>query len=238
LRAESPRVHIVAGSAGQSFMANLLLAAGAVPSMTMAPDEVAELALRSDALLVNFGIADMAMRQAVPAAVMAAQRTGRPWCLDPAMVDRSEPRLMLALDLMARRPAIVRCTGAEFAALEGNLADEASIRAAASYGTVVAVSGDVDTVSDGARLVRVANGHPLMQRIMGIGGAGTALAAAFAAIEPDALAAAVAAVALLGMAGEMAAERAAHPGSFTVALVDALDAIDDLTIHRRLRIHM
>ncbi|MGB9364572.1 MAG: hydroxyethylthiazole kinase, partial [Xanthobacteraceae bacterium] len=40
LRARSPRVHCITNAVAQAFTANTLLAAGAVPSMTLSPDEV------------------------------------------------------------------------------------------------------------------------------------------------------------------------------------------------------
>jgi hydroxyethylthiazole kinase len=237
LRAEAPRVHSLTNVVAQNFTANLLLAAGAVPSMTVAPDEVTDFATRSDAVLINIGTLDSMQHQAIPLAIAAAEKAGKPWAFDPALIDRSELRLTLALHILAQRPTMLRCNGAEFAALDGNLADEPTVRAfAARHGVVVAITGDVDMVTDGTRLVRIANGHPLMGRVTAVSCAETALVAALMAVEPDALAATVAGLAMLGIAGEMAAERAIRPGSFAVALLDAIDGLDEAAIRQRLRI--
>jgi hydroxyethylthiazole kinase len=40
LRERRPRVHCITNAVAQAFTANMLLAAGAVPSMTIAPKEV------------------------------------------------------------------------------------------------------------------------------------------------------------------------------------------------------
>jgi hydroxyethylthiazole kinase len=104
------------------------------------------------------------------------------------------------------------------------VADAAASAAALSkrVGAVVAVTGATDLVTDGTREVRVANGHPLMGRITGSGCSATALIAAFSAVDPDPLSATATALAFFGLAGEQAGTVAAAPGSFQVALLDAL----------------
>src|SRR5262249_43427063 len=56
--------------------------------------------------------------------------------------------------------------------------------------------------------------------------AGSALVTACLAVEPDAFRAAVAALVIIGVAGELAAEKSAGPGSFAVAIIDALHNLD------------
>src|SRR5919198_4142346 len=92
LRARSPRVHCITNAVAQNFTANVLLAAGAVPSMTISPDEIAEFVERSDALLINLGTLDRGRRESVEAAIEQATDEHRPWVLDPVFVDRSQRR--------------------------------------------------------------------------------------------------------------------------------------------------
>ena len=54
-------------------------------------------------------------------------------------------------------------------------------------GTVVAVSGKVDHLTDGTRLIRVDNGHRWLTKVTGGGCALGALMAAFAATTDDPL---------------------------------------------------
>ena len=75
------------------------------------------------------------------------------------------------------------------------------------HGTVVAVSGPVDHLTDGDRVVRVGNGHPLLTRVTGVGCALGAMMAGFAAVVDDPLLAAVAATATLTVSGDRAAAR-------------------------------
>ena len=64
----------------------------------------------------------------------------------------------------------------------------------------------------------------------------TALMGACLAVERDPLQAAVAGLVLLGVAGEVAAEQAAGPGSLQVALLDALYRLDEATLMARARV--
>ena len=65
LRARAPRVHCITNAVAQNFTANVLLAAGCVPSMTISPEEIAQFVARADALLVNLGTFDAERREAV-----------------------------------------------------------------------------------------------------------------------------------------------------------------------------
>ena len=76
---------------------------------------------------------------------------------------------------------------------------------AKTYGTVVAVTGAEDFVTDGLRAARIANGHALMSRVTGTGCAASAITGAFCAVEKDAFAAAIGALVTFGIAGELAA---------------------------------
>jgi hydroxyethylthiazole kinase len=91
--------------------------------------------------------------------------------------------------------------------------------------TTLAITGPVDLVADGSRVARVANGHPLMGRVTGTGCAATAAIGAFLAVDPDPLRAAATALAYFGLAGEVAAQTAAAPGSFMIQMLDALYTI-------------
>jgi len=236
ITAQPTRIHAITNAAAQVFTANLLLAAGAIPSLTHARDEVEAFTQRADALLVNLGTLDEERKIAIPRAMAAAHEAGRPVVLDPVFVDRSPPRLAFACELLAAQPAILRCNAAEFEALTGASANPDTLRGEASRrGCVIALTGAVDFVTDGERFFEIRNGHPLMARITAMGCAGTALIAAFASREADTLIAASSALLALGIAGEIAGSRAAGPGSFQPAFLDALYALDGATIAQSAR---
>lgn len=233
LRAGCPRVHCITNAVAQNFTANVLLSLGCVPSMTLSAEEIEGFVAGAQALLVNLGTFDAERRQATELAVKAAAGNNIPWVLDPVFVDRSRPRADFARALLARGPAAVRLNRAELAALaDGEASPEAFARAG---GTVVGLSGATDVIADGTRLARVANGHALMAKVTAMGCAASAVTAACLAVEPDAFRAVAGALAIVGVAGELAAEKAAGPGSFAASILDTFYNLDAATLTARAR---
>lgn len=236
LRRQTPVVQCLTNIVVAQWTANVLLAVGAAPAMVDNPHEAGQLAAVAGGVLVNLGTPYDDTVAAMEQAATAASRAGRPWVLDPVAAGVMAWRTSVALRLLAEaRPAIVRGNASEVIALVGGAggrgvdatdpaeaAVEAARQLAAAHGTVVAVSGPVDHLTDGDRLVRVANGHPWLTQVTGVGCALGAMMAGFAAVVPDPLLAAAAATATLTVAADTAAQRARGPGSFAVALLDCL----------------
>mgnify|MGYP002713048259 CR=1 FL=1 len=243
MRAQTPHVHCLTNLVANNLTANVLLAGGATPSMTDARNEVAAFVARADALLVNLGTLDERQKEAMLIAITAANDNKVPWILDPVFAHFSPPRLAFARELLGHGPAIVRGNAYELAAMRSGeaggkqgdaLSDEQTVEYAAATGITIARTGQVDLVSDGARLIRVHNGHPLMARVTGIGCAMTALMAAMRAVEADGLLAAAATLAWAGIAGELAAEQGAGPGMFQPQFIDALSGLGMADLRARI----
>ena len=232
LRAKAPRVHCITNSVAQNFTANILLATGAQPSMTISPEEIGHFVAGADALLVNLGTFDRERAEAIEIAVASASAAKRPWVLDPVLIDRSPRRATLARELLKRRPNVLRLNAAEFATLSGGEGREAF---AIIHSTVVALSGATDFVV-GRQCAELANGHPLMARITAMGCAASALVAACLAVEADAWRAALAGLLILGVAGEIAGEKAKGPGSLAIGILDALHRLDAATLIDRAKV--
>lgn len=227
VRQRTPLVHCITNTVAQAFTANVLLAFGAVPSMTISADEIAEFTARADALVVNLGTFDAARQKAIAIAVETAMGTAKPWVLDPVMIDRSSLRAGLAKILIARKPRAVRLNRAELGALAGGELDGAAVAAfARDNDTTIGLTGDTDLVFDSKRVASLFNGHPLMAKVTAMGCAASALVAACLAVETDPWLATVSALIILGVAGDIAGETAAGPGSFAVDIIDALHALD------------
>ena len=237
LRARSPRIHCITNAVAQNFTANVLLAAGCVPSMTLSSEEIGDFVSGAQGLLVNLGTFDAERRDATKIAVEAVTQRNLPWVLDPVFVDRAARRAAFARELIGRRPTVVRLNHAEFSALADSAPsrDQAMAYARAN-GVVVALSGETDLVTDGNRASAIANGHPLMAKITAMGCAGSAVLAGCLAVEPDAFRAASAALAVMGVAGELAAEQSAGPGSFAVAIIDALHNLNGRALLARAKV--
>jgi hydroxyethylthiazole kinase len=241
IREKRPRVHCITNAVAQNFTANMLLAAGAVPSMTIAQKEVRAFAARADAVLVNLGTFDTERQKASLAAIAVANKRGVPWVLDPVFIDRSPPRAVFAKNLLAKKPRAIRLNAAEFGALSGGKQaketdDAALTKFAKARKTVVGLTGQHDFVHDGTRLATIANGDPLMARVTAMGCVASALVGAALAVEPDAWKATAAALLAIGVAGEVAATRAGGPGSFAVEILDAVYALDRATLMSRARV--
>jgi hydroxyethylthiazole kinase len=179
----------------------------------------------------------------------AAER-GIPVVLDPVGAGATPFRTATARGLArALRPAIIRGNASEIMAVCGDQArtkgvdsTEASGDALAAarelhagFGSVVCISGATDYVVGGPELYRIHNGHPMMTRVTGLGCTATALCGAFAAVNPDPALAAAQAMAVMGVAGELAAEGADGPGSLQVRFLDALYRLTSSDLAQRLR---
>jgi hydroxyethylthiazole kinase len=246
IRERKPLVHQITNYVVMNETANATLALGALPVMAHALEEVEEMASAAGALVLNIGTLSPPWVDAMVAAGRAANAAGAPVVLDPVGAGATSYRSETAKRLVDEvELAVVRGNAAEIATLAGREAEIRGVEslatretaaqlareAARATGAVVAVTGAVDHVSDGGRVVAVANGHPLLASITGSGCMSTAVTGCFLAVRADApLAAAAEALVTFGVAGEDAAREAKGPGSFHAGLYDALHELDPRTI--------
>lgn len=254
VRAAAPLVHSVTNLVVTNLTANVLLALGASPAMVENVEEAGELAAVAGAVVINLGSMSAPRTEAMRAAAQAADRTGTPWVLDPVAVGALTYRSEVARALLAHRPAAIRGNASEIASLAGGagggkgvdstLDSDAALgaarRLALDTGAVVAVTGKVDHVTDGDRVLTVHNGHALLTRVTGMGCSATAAVAACLAVAEragvDRLTAAAHALALFGFAAERAARGAAGPASFQIALIDSLYGLTEAQVLAGVRI--
>lgn len=243
LRESPPLTHCITNTVVTGFTANVLLALGAAPAMVDIVDEAGLFAGVASGVLINLGTPTPEQRAASLEAVAGATAAGTPWVLDPVAIGSLPVRTALAHDLVASRPTAIRGNASEILALAGltaggrgvdatdttDAASDAALALAARHGSVVAVSGPVDLITDGRRVVRVANGDELLTRVTGGGCALGAVMAAFLGTArtagTDPLTAVAAASLVYTIAAERAAARASGPGSFAVELLDALASV-------------
>lgn len=233
IRKNKPRVHCITNDAAHSFTADVLLALGAEPSLTLTRNEVPDFVASSDALLVNLGTLDDQRLAAVPVAVAFAVENRKPWVLDPVFVHRSPGRREYAAALLAEKPTAVRCNQAESAVLSEVNGAEPGRTIADSFETVVAVTGETDMIYGPGCQAEVRNGHARMGQLTAIGCAGSALLAACLAVNEDRFEATVAAMVAWGVAGEVAATNSKGPGTFRPALLDAIHGLKGPMLKRR-----
>jgi hydroxyethylthiazole kinase len=94
----------------------------------------------------------------------------------------------------------------------------------------------VDVVTDGKQVIRVSNGHPMMPYVTGLGCTATAIIGAFAAVNENMLEACANAMVVMGVAGEIAADRSAGPGSLQMHLFDVLYSLARTDINERMQV--
>jgi len=241
IRERKPLIHHITNLVVMNETANATLAIGALPVMAHAREEVAEMVGIAGALVLNVGTLTPELIDSMAVAGRRANELGVPVVLDPVgagatrLRTESVARLLRELKVTIVRGnageiGVVAGAGGEVRGVEsygakGDLV-EVGRRLAKLYGTTAAISGKRDIIVDGQRVGYCDNGHALLTKITGTGCVATTVIAAFAA---------TAGYAALGIAGEVAAERASGPGTFQPALFDALYALDRATILERCR---
>jgi hydroxyethylthiazole kinase len=231
--------------------ANALLALGASPVMVHAQAEVCDMVNIATALVINIGTLSDPWIQAMSLAATRAKERSIPIILDPVGAGATEYRTRTARELLqATPPSIIRGNGSEIMALcreevttkgvDSAAASDLAIASAQSlnreFGSVVCITGEIDYIISQSERVRVRNGDAMMPRVTGLGCTASALCGAFAAVNPDPHMAAAHAMAVMGIAGQIAAETAHGPASLQLHFIDALYQLSETQIQDYLRI--
>ncbi len=251
MRAKNPLVQNITNFVAMNIAANVMLAAGASPAMVHTKEEAGEFARIASALTVNIGTLSPDFLAGMKAAAEAASETGKPWVLDPVAHYATAYRRAALGELMELKPTVIRGNASEIIALAGSrssghgvdsgdsvmAAEGSAIELARQNACVIAVTGEVDFVTDGRRSVRVLGGSALMPRVTALGCSLTCLTGAFAATVPDKpFEATVAALAMFAVAGEGAALTASGPGFFSPIFLDRLAALTGESLDAQARI--
>jgi len=252
LRERKPLVHQITNYVVMNETANATLALGALPVMAHAREEVEEMVGLAGALVLNIGTLSPHWVEAMIAAGKAANAAGIPVVLDPVGAGATRyrtdttKRVLAEVDVTVLRGnqgevATLVGVDAEVRGVEsiaaGDDAAELARLAGRNLGLVASVTGAVDHVSNGERILAVANGHELLATVTGTGCMSSAITGCFlAAKREEPVEAAAEALAAFGVAAEDAARDAEGPGTFHVNLYDALAALDPETLDGRVRI--
>ena len=252
LRETRPLVHQITNYVVMNETANATLALGALPVMAHAGEEVEEMARIASALVLNIGTLSRHWVDAMLLAGRTATERGIPIVLDPVGAGATTYRTETARRILDEvGVTVLRGNVGEIATLVGATAEvrgvesmstgiepaELARAAARTLGVIASVTGPVDHVSDGERVLAVANGDPLLATVTGTGCMSSALTGCFLAAKPgEPLEAAAEALAAFGVAAEDAAVGAEGPGTFHARLYDGLYALDPETLDGRTRI--
>ncbi len=252
VRKRTPLVHNITNYVVMNNTANALLAAGASPVMAHAHPEIQDMVGIAGALVINIGTLDEYWVKSMELAAAKANELGKPWVLDPVGAGATSYRNEVIKTLLALRPAVIRGNASEIISVAGSYtgvtkgvdslheskdAISSSMNLTSQTGSVICISGAEDIVIQELKTAKLSNGHPLMARVTGLGCTASALTGAFVAINPeDPFLASVSAMALLGIAGELAAQKAVGPGSLQLYLLDELYNLSEEVFMKRVRI--
>jgi len=239
LRETKPLIHNITNYVVMNYTANALLACGASPVMAHAVEEVEEMVSFAKALVLNIGTLSPPWIEAMIKAGKKANALQIPVILDPVGSGATRLRTETSRKLLTEISIqVIRGNASEILSLSNSQSEgqtkgvdsvhtvdqatETAMILARELQTTLAITGAVDLITNGYQVCRVLNGHPLMSTVTGTGCTATALMGAFLGVDPDPLQAAATSLAYFGLAGEKAAAGAAAPGSFQIALLDAL----------------
>lgn len=254
VREQKPLVHHITNYVTVNDCANITLGIGASPIMADALEEAADIAGIASALVINMGTLNTRTLQSMLAAGKAANAAGIPVVFDPVGAGASKMRNDAAAQILAEvKVSVLRGNISEIRFVAGLASETKGVDAseadmqnqqeareiaksvALRYNCVAAITGAEDIISDGQKIVSVSNGHPMLSNLTGTGCMCSSLIGSFCGANPkQPLESAVAALLSMGIAGEIAYDRAGAigNGSFRAALHDAISQMDEEQIKK------
>ncbi|WP_058104230.1 hydroxyethylthiazole kinase [Maribacter dokdonensis] len=237
IRSKSPLVHNITNYVVMNNTANALLAVGASPVMAHAKEEVKDIVAISSSLVINMGTLSEKWVESMLMAAAQAKATNTPFVFDPVGVGASAYRTEVAQKIIETAiPNVIRGNASEIMALakltnstkgvdstmDNQDAIEGATLLAKQLNNTVVISGAIDYIITADTISKIENGSPLMAKITGMGCTATAMVGACLGVEENTHLAAVAAMAIMGVAGDMANDKSAGPGSFQMNFYDSL----------------
>jgi hydroxyethylthiazole kinase len=239
LRQTKPLVLNLTNVVTMDFTANVLLALGVAPLMTLCNDELEELISIADSVCINIGTLEPAFIERCHLAIGLAKAKQKPIILDPVGAGASGIRTQVAQQY-AKHASIIKGNSSEIIALKDmasksqgveaihttEQAKQIAIELALQYQTTIAVSGACDFITNGVQNIEVPYGSSLMPRVTGMGCALSTVIAAFHAVCADAFLSSALAMIYYGLCGQAAHHQSSGPGTFRTNFIDVLYAAD------------
>lgn len=240
---DKPLIGSITNTVTANFVANAQIASGGLAAMVYLPEEGEVLARSAEAFYINMGTFFPFYAESLTQTAKTLSKLGKPWVLDPVGVGLGTLRTAVLRDIRKYKPSIIRGNASEIIAL-ANLwqvdsgkaksdlrgvdamqrvhdAKRAAISLARDAGGTVAVSGDVDFITDGYVSAFSFGGSPWFTKITGAGCSLGGVVAVYAAGAPPFIAA-LAATALYNLAGQRAQEKTCGPAHFQIQFLDEL----------------
>lgn len=252
LRKTMPLIHNITNYVTVNDVANILLACGGSPIMSDEVEDVEDITSICNGLNINIGTLHKSSIEGMLRAGKKANDLHHPILLDPVGAGASKFRTETALRLMQElNLAVIRGNISEIKTLalgsgttkgvDADVSDavtEENLEQAIEFvkafskktGTIIAVTGRIDLVTDGNRCYVIRNGRPEMGKITGTGCQLSGMVTAFITANPDEmLEAAAAAVCAMGLAGEIGWSRMQTGDGNAIYRNRIIDAIYNMT---------
>lgn len=243
VKGNNPMAGSITNTVTINLVANAQLAVGGSAAMVYLPDEGEFLAKAGGAMYMNVGTLFPIYEETLPRAAKALHLAGKPWVLDPVAIGIGELRTKLLHSFKEYKPGIIRGNASEIIALAGlwNLsggteiskvrgvdstdsvaaAKMAAIALAKWTGGAVAVSGEIDLITDGSLVAFSQGGSPFFERITGAGCSLGGVMAVYLS-EASPFIAALTGAAVYNFAGRIAQGKVDGPGHFQTQFLDEL----------------
>ena len=252
VRDKEPLVQCITNFVTVNDCANILLAVGATPTMAMDIREVEESVSRVSALVCNMGAIEHT--ESMILAGKKANTLQIPVILDPVGAGGTTLRRETVKRLLQEvQFTSIRGNASEIKAIAGvqslgrgvdvskeDVVSENSLQGditifeslAKKLQCVIAVSGEIDVITDGVHTVLIRNGCKMMARITGSGCMLTTLIGAFCGANKEStLEATILAIGIMGIAGEIADEkRKKNKTGNATFRNDLIDSIFNITV--------
>lgn len=248
VRELKPLVHHITNFVTMNDCANITAAIGASPIMAFDKKEVAEIITFSNALVINIGTIQ---EELIDSMIMAGKKANDleiPVILDPVGIGATKLRYKAVEKLVNNiNFSVIRGNMSEIKTLAGfevttkgvdsatDSCDATKIAKALAekLNTVIAITGEIDIVSDGHDVYSIANGHEMLTRVSGTGCMSTSLIACYLGVTKDCLTAALGGIITIGLAGELAYKGLRNTdgvGTFKTRIFDNVYNITEQTI--------
>lgn len=240
-RVEKPLAPSITNTVTVNLVANAQLAVGGSAAMIYMPDEAVAMADIGGAMYINVGTILPIYAETLPGVAKALHDFKKPWVVDPVGFGMGTIRMDCLKIFKEYKPSIIRGNASEvigLAKLWGLVAAddsagprgvdsvdtvqsarEAAVAIARHTGGAVAVSGQVDLVTDGKQVAYAYGGSHFMEKITGAGCSLGGVCAVYAAVAEPFIAA-LSATLMYNLAGSVAERLAKGPASFQMDFID------------------
>lgn len=242
IKEKNPMVHHITNFVTMQDCANICVALGASPVMAFYSGEVSEITAVSNSVVLNTGTPDNERIKSVIISGKEAEKKGIPIILDPVGVGATNfRRESIKTVLQNIKPSIIKGNSAEIKVLSGcmpklnkgvdsveNFDENDKFTAkilAKNTGSVIAVTGTEDYITDGEREITITRGSKFLKTISGSGCMTSTLTGGFAAVEKDMFLACAFGILTMDLCGETAEKLLLDnegAGMFKVRLFDAV----------------